>query len=119
LAREAIGRAIELRAAGYGAGSDAEREAIAAVYAYEEVRSRGKRRRFYASRTWQMIKRHGVIAAVERAVNRPDVTAGYTALVEMGLQRFAFEAIVVRYPHLFSPEAVERCRSRLAESPVA
>src|SRR5262249_1826657 len=99
-----------------GAKTDAEREALAAVYAYEEILTQRNGQRTKASRTWwQMIKRHGVIEAVERAVNRPDVTIGYKYLLEVGLQDYAFEAIVLRYPNLFSEGAVQRCRGRAAE----
>jgi hypothetical protein len=38
-----------------------------------------------------MINRHGNIGAVERAVNRPTETQGYTALVEMGLEDYALK----------------------------
>jgi hypothetical protein len=62
-----------------------------------------------------MIKRHGIIGAVERAVNRKDVTIGYKSLIEMGMQDFAFEAVVVRYPALFSPETVKRATERMKE----
>jgi hypothetical protein len=48
-----------------------------------------------------MVKRHGILGAVERAVNRKDETIGYTALVEMGLEDYAFEAVVMRYPKSF------------------
>jgi hypothetical protein len=65
LAKEARRRAVELRAAAYGAKSAAELEALQAVYAYEEVLSAKKGKRIYASRTWQMIKRHGILGAVE------------------------------------------------------
>jgi hypothetical protein len=116
LAREARRRAVELRAASHNAASEAEREALEAVYAYEKVLSAkhdGKNVR--ASRTWQMIKRHGIIIAVERAVNRPKETAGYKALVDMGMQDFAFERVVCRHPDLFSPEALKRSQDRLKE----
>ena len=62
-----------------------------------------------------MIKRHGIITAVERAVNRKDVTSGYKALVEMGMPDFAFEAVVCRHPSVFSAEALKRSRERLEE----
>lgn len=114
LAQQARARAVELRALTHGATTNVEREAIAAVYAYEEVLSQRRGKRTRASRTWQMIKRHGVLQAVERAVNRPEETAGYTALVEMGLRNYAFESIVVRYPGNFSAEAVARCKERIA-----
>jgi hypothetical protein len=62
-----------------------------------------------------MVKRHGIIEAVERAVNRKKETIGYTALVEMGMQDFAFEAVVMRHPELFSQGAVARSKQRLRE----
>jgi len=115
LAQEARRRGVELRAAAYGAKGTAEKEALCAVYAYEEVLSKKHGRTTRASRTWQMIKRHGIIGAVERAVNREHETVGYAALLEMGMQDFAFEAVVARYPELFSPKAVARARVRMEE----
>jgi hypothetical protein len=115
LAREARRRAVELRAAAHGAISEVEREALEAVYAYEKVLSVTKGKNIRAARTWQMIKRHGIIIAVERAVNRPKETAGYKALVGMGMQDFAFEAVICRHPSVFSPTALERSKERLKE----
>jgi hypothetical protein len=60
-----------------------------------------------------MVERYRILRAVERAVNRKDETVGYTALREMGLEDYAFEAAVVRYPTLFSAEAVERSKARI------
>lgn len=115
LADEARVRAVQLRAEAYGAQTDAEREAIQAIYAYEEVLTQKNGKRTRASRTWPMIKRYGIIGAVERAVNREVETQGYTALVEMGLEDFAFEAVILRHPDVFSDEAVERSKKRLSE----
>src|SRR5688500_10743167 len=70
LARDARRRAVELRAASHGVTAAVEREALAAVYAYERVLSERRGKKVRASRTWQMIERHGIIEAVERAVNR-------------------------------------------------
>ena len=113
LAQQAQLRAIQLRAAQYGATSDAEREALEAVYAYEEVLSKKNGRRTRASRTWQMIERHGIIGAIERAVDRVQDAQGYTALVEMNLRELAFEAVVLRHPALFSDAAIEKSKQRL------
>ena len=115
LAREARRRAVELRAAVHGATSKAEREALEAVYAYEKVRSVQKGKNVHASRTWQMIKRHGIIKAVEKCVDRSKETAGYKALVDMGMQDLAFEAVVCRHPSVFSTEALKRSQARLKE----
>ena len=115
LARQAHRRAVELKAATHDATSAAEIEALQAVYAYEKVLSDTRGKTVRASRTWQMIKRHGIIKAVERAVDRKEVTAGYTALVAMGMQDFAFEAVVCRHPSVFSPSALKRSQERLKE----
>jgi hypothetical protein len=115
LARQARIRAVQLRGATYGAKTQAEREAIEAVYAYEDVLSQKRGKKVRASRTWQMIKRHGILPAVERAVDRSEVTTGYEALVQMGLQDFAFEAVILRHPTAFSSAALRRSEERQKE----
>lgn len=114
IAKEARRRAVELRAAAYGAKSNAEREALEAVFAVEAVRST-KSRRAHASRTWQSIKKHGILPTVERVVARTKETEGYTALVEAGMDDFTFEAVVLRHPDLFQTETVERARQRTSK----
>ena len=113
LASAARRRAVELRAAAHGVSKAAEREALEAVYAYERVLSETRGKKVRASRTWQMIERHGIIGAVERAVNRNEDASGYLALVEMDMQDLAFEAVVMRYQDVFSREAVARSAERL------
>jgi hypothetical protein len=115
LANQARNRAVQLRAEAYGAETEAEKEALEAVYAYEEVLSVKNGKRTSASRTWQMITRHGIIGAVERAVNRAAETQGYTALLEMGLEDYAFESVIIRHPDVFSAEAVLKSQQRLEE----
>ena len=115
LALEAHRRAVELRAAAYGAKTDAEREALEVVYAVEEVLSYKNHKKTRASRTWQSIKQHGILGTVERVVSRAKETDGYESLAEMGMEDLTFEAVVLRHPQLFQPETVERAESRLAE----
>lgn len=113
LAKAAKRRSVELKAAEHGASTDAEREALEAVYAYERVLSEQRGKTIRASRTWQMIKRHGIIGAVERAVDRKDTTPAYQMLVDLGMQDFAFEAVILRHPSVFSDTAVERSQKRM------
>jgi len=113
LAQEAKEKSVQLKAEKYGATTQVERECVAAVYAYEEVLSAKNGKKTKASRTWQMIKKYGVLPAVELAVNRTQETMGYTALLEMGLEDYAFEAVVVKYPEFFSEEAVLRSADRI------
>lgn len=115
LAKQAKERAIELKAEAYGAETLAEKEAIKAIYAYEEVLSANNGKKTRASRTWPMIQKYGIINAVERAVDRKNETKGYTALLEMGLEAYAFEAVILRYPELFSDSAVEISQQRMRE----
>jgi len=115
LAAQAPLRAIQLRAEKYGAESDAEMEALQAVYAYEEVLSKQKGKRATATQTWQMIKRRGIFEGVERALNKDSVTQGYNSLVEMGLEDFAFEAVILRHPDEFSEAAIDKSKQRLEE----
>lgn len=113
LALAARKRAVELRAIEHGATTDVERECLEAVFAYEQVLSAKNGKKTRASRTWPMIERHGILEAVERAVNRKEETVGYTALVGMGLEDYAFEAVILRHPNYFSASAVQRSQERV------
>jgi hypothetical protein len=96
-----------------------EVEALRAVYAYEEVLAGRHGKRLPASKTWQLIRRHGVLETVEIIVNRdtqPEVfTAVFAALAEMDMLDYAFESVVLRYPHIFKPHTVQRAREHLQD----
>lgn len=111
LAAGARKRAVELRALEKGAKNDVERECLEAIYAYEQVLSRTRGRKTPASRTWQMINRYGIVSTVERVVNRKDDPSGYVTLVELGLQDYSFEAVVLRYPTFFHRERFSDLRN--------
>lgn len=113
LADQARRRAVQIRAEAYGADSEVERECLQAVYAYEEVLSAQKGRRQPAARTWQMIKRHGIVPAVERVVTKREVSSGFTALASMGLMDYAFEAVILRHSDSFSADAVAISKQRI------
>jgi len=115
LALDARKRALELQAQAFGATTKAEKECIEAVYAYERALTDKNGKTTRASRTWPMIKRLGIIAAVDQIVTRTKETVGYATLLEMGLEDYAFEAVVLRYPYLFSKDAVEHSQSRVNE----
>ena len=115
LARVTMRRAIELRAINLGNKSEVETALWEAILAYEEVLSKKNGKRTLASRTRQMIKRHGIIGAAERAVNRKIEAMDYKVLVDIGLHDLTFEAVIVRFPEVFSQQIVELARSRLEE----
>jgi len=116
LADQARRRSVQLRAAACEAKTEVERECLQAVFAYEEVLSAGQERRRRASRTWQMIRRLGIVPAVEHVVTKREVSAGFTALARMGLMDYAFEAVILRHPDMFSGKAVEISRQRTGAS---
>lgn len=113
LAIDARKRAVQLRAAAYSAVSEVENECIQAIFAYEEALSDKNGKKTKANRTWQMIKRHGIVAAVERAISRPIDTLGYETLRDLGLDDFTFEAVVLRHPEQFSEKTVEIAKSKV------
>jgi hypothetical protein len=115
LAMEAKQRAVQLRADAYDTESEAEKDAISAIYAYEEVLSAKNGKKTRASSTWQLIKRHGIISAVDRAINRPAEPEGYSSLVDMGLEDYALEAVIIRYPETFSDDAVKISQDRIKQ----
>lgn len=113
LATEARNRALALQASRYGAKTQAEQECLQAVYAYERILTEKNGRTTRASRTWPLIERKGVIAAVESIVTRERSTMGFDALAANGLDEHAFEAVVLRHPQHFSEAAVSTSKRRL------
>lgn len=113
LAKQARRRGVQLRAARYGAKTEAEMESVQAVFAFEEVRSQMRGKRVRASRTWQAIKRDGILPTVEKVVARARETEAYEALMEAGMSDYTFEAVVVRHPDSFSAQALGQARARL------
>lgn len=115
LALRAERRRIELQSAMYDARSDAEKEALQAVYAYELALSELRGRNVRANRTWQVIRKRGVIEAVERIVLKKTESQGYRILIDKGLEDMCFEAVVLRHPKVFSDDAVRASEERIAE----
>lgn len=60
-----------------------------------------------------MVKKYGLLKAIERAVDRDTDTSGFTTLCEMGMKVKSYEEFVLRNPEAFGVEAVfprRRCR---------
>lgn len=115
LAQKARRRAVELLAISCKPSSNIEFELLKAIYAYEQVLSDKNKRKTSASRTWQMVKRYGLIHAAEKAVDRKIEPAGYKVLIEMGMPDLTFESVIVRYPESFNADVVSRAKERLKE----
>lgn len=118
LVLEARRKAIELKVKAYAVTNNLElenieSECLSAIFTYEDVLELKNGKKTRASGTWTMIKRYGIIKTIERVVNREEETMGYDGLLKMGLQDYAFEAVVLRYPDQFSPEAVGHSKIRV------
>ena len=106
-------KAIEIKASTHKATTEAEEQSLQAVYAYERVMTLERGRKTRATRQWQMVTKLGIIVAMESIVKNPTESAGYQALVKMGMQDMSFEAVVVRHPDVFSVEAVAQSKQSL------
>jgi len=106
-------KAIEIKAATHNATTEAEQHSLQAVYAYERVMFLERGRKTRATRYWTMITKLGIIVAMESIVKNPTQSAGYQALVKMGMQDMSFEAVVLRHPDVFSAEAVAQSKQSL------
>jgi hypothetical protein len=59
-----------------------------------------------ATYTWRAITNHGIIGAIDRIVSNGKQTLGFIYLSKLGLKDYSFEAIVLKYPDVFSNIAV-------------
>jgi hypothetical protein len=85
LAKKARLRSVVLRAQKHGYKTRVESELAKAIYAYEDILTLNNKRKTHATRTWQMVKRYGIIKAAEKAVNRPVEPMGYRIFIERGM----------------------------------
>lgn len=104
---------IKVRAALHKPASEIEWEGYEALYAYEDGLSRKNKRRTRGGGTRKLIQNHGMIGALDRAVNLPDDPTGFTLLKELQIEEYAFEHIVVRHADQFPPETVRKAKERL------
>ena len=69
-----------------------------------------------ASRSRQMIKRHGHKGALALWAENKEMTNGLKLLVKAGLEQFSAEQIVIDHADQFTPEQVANCKRKLAEA---
>ena len=116
LALAARRKAVTMLAATHETTSPVEAEAYAAVYAYEALLTCKNGKKTRATKTWAIVRSHGIIEAIQKAVSRtPDETALPT-LRELGLDDLAFEALVLRHQAAFDEATVQISKARLAQA---
>lgn len=78
-----------------------------AFHAHEQMSGRP------ATRTRQMIRNRGLIAAADEMVQKRKDSGGLAQLVDAGLVEHAWESVVLRYPEQFSEGAQRHSQARL------
>jgi len=101
LALQAYRRAVDLRAEQHDTASEAERSALRAIYAYEEALSYSKGKRTRATGTWQLVNRHGVLAALLKRLQSRDNDDVLPVLQELGMEDYSFSAVHEAHPDAF------------------
>ena len=97
LALEAYRRAVDLRAEQHGTQTEAEFAAVRAIYAYEEALGYSKGKRTRATGTWQMVNRHGLLAAINKRIQSRSGDDVMPVLKELGMEDYSFEAVARAY----------------------
>ncbi len=67
-----------------------------------------------ATRTWPMIARYGEVEALSRLMVSADLQQGFKALRDRNQLDKTFEALVIRFQHLFKSDVVQAAKWRLA-----
>ena len=104
LATQAYRRAVDLRAEQHDAATDAEHAAARAIFAYEEALSHAKGKRTRATGTWQLVNRHGLLAAISKRLRSRNTDETAAALKELGMEDYSFEAVRTAYPEAFEQQ---------------
>ncbi len=69
-----------------------------------------------ATRTWPLIEKYGEVEALSRLMVTPDIQRGFKVLRDNDQLDKTFEALVVRFQHLFKSEIVQAAQWRLDNS---
>ena len=115
LAARARRRAVEFRVAAHQVQSEVERDALAALYAYDQILNSMRARKSSASGPWRLVKQRGVIKAVKALLERDADETHYKTLQETGMEDLALEAIVIKHADAFEPATVKLCADRLSD----
>lgn len=93
LAVQAYKQAVNLRAMLHEVDSEAELDALRAIYAYEEALSYTRGKRVRATGTWQLVNRHGLLPALGKRLKSRNVEDVQPILEELGMPDYSFEAV--------------------------
>jgi hypothetical protein len=89
------------------------------MHGYEMLLSDLKKRKYRASRTWQMVGRRGVTAVLKKWAQSEQKEFGFTVLIEHDFPEWTGEYLVLQHPELFSSEVLAAARKSLLDAGVA
>jgi hypothetical protein len=110
IALEARRKAIEMLVSTHETvTAPVETETLAAIYASEAALTHQRGKKARATRTWEVVRKKGLIAAAERVLH---TEGDHATLVELGLEDLSFDALILRHPESFSAAAVAASTAR-------
>ncbi len=109
----AFNRLCQLMADQFEPQSDAERDCMVALAAYEQVLEAKHGRKVKATYIRRSLLKNGVIEAISSSVLKGENTSGFNTLLVMGKSSFSFEQVVLKYPDIFEHEVVSAAQNTL------
>lgn len=86
------------------------------IYALEDLEARRKEKTIRLQRTRNMIKEKGEAGTVAHLVRKRTASAGFQMLMDYGLPKLTFEALVLKHADAFDRDLVEAARTRLDDA---
>jgi len=110
--QQALRRKFSLLAEEEQPANEAERECYEAIFAYEELLTQKNSKPTKASRTWQVVRREGILPAVENIVSKKEASPGYSILIGTEYEGYLFESVILRHPEDFPQKVVDAAQNR-------
>ena len=96
-----------------GAAGSVENASWQMIHAIEQIKREAAGRTIRLSYLRRDIEKLGVVPAIDKLVSKPGASERYDELMARGMPDLTAEAVVLRFPDRFSPEAVARSQERL------
>ncbi len=113
LAKQARQRSVEIRVQEYGSKNNVEFQCLSALFSYDDAMYKYDKTA-YKGKILPIIKKYGIVRAVENLINHLYEPNYFKILIEMGLEAHSIESVVVNFPIVFSTTAVLKAHQCLS-----